>query len=176
MRTLTTLFFITFFSLAVSAQTPFLDGLKTSWNEFKKADLQFYPVPQTTPTKSVDHGKVKVVIFWASWCEFCKAELQMMSRYKKNFPNAELNIIAVNVDTQPQLGNEVAKLYQDDMIFVHDKNSQYKKKMQISKIPLTLIYESNGEFHSAYSGFSNERFSSIRKRISSLLKYGDGEN
>lgn len=160
------------FSEAV-AQTSYA----SSWTEVAKADFQNYrnTSPDVLKTQ-IAKGEVKVVVFWADWCGFCKSELKMLSQFQKNLPAGQLNIIAINQDTKFELGAEKAKLYEDQMLFVHDRNGALKKKLNVMKLPLTLIYSESGEFQTAYSGFSNERFNYIRKRINSLLKKGDGEN
>lgn len=149
----------------------------SSWTEIVKSDFQNYKntTPEALKTQ-ITKGQVKVVVFWADWCGFCKSELKMLSQYQKNLAAGQLNIIAVNQDTRFELGADKAKLYDGQMLFVHDKNGALKKKLNVSKLPLTLIYSEGGEFQTAYSGFSNERFNYIRKRINSLLKNGDGEN
>jgi len=158
--------------LPAAAQNTF----QNSWTEIIKSDLQSYKSLTTEDLKArLSKGQVIVVIFWADWCDFCKSELKMISQYQKNMPAGQVNIIAINQDIKFELGIEKAKLYENELFVVHDRNAALKKKLNVMKLPLTLIYSENGEFQTAYSGFSNERFNYIRKRINSLLKKGDGE-
>lgn len=173
---------LVYLTLCLLLSLPFARALAqtsydSSWTEVQKADLQSYKNTSSDVLKThISRGEVKVVVFWADWCGFCKSELQMLSQYQKSLAEGQLNIIAVNQDTKFELGAEKAKLYENQMVFVHDKNGALKKKLNVMKLPLTLIYNGNGEFQTAYSGFSNERFNYIRKRINSLLKKSGGEN
>lgn len=164
--------------LLLASAVPVLaqDAFHSSWAEISKADLQSYKTLTAEALKmQLNKGQVKVVIFWAEWCDFCKSELRMISQYQKLLPAGQLNIIAINQDTKFELGIEKAKLYENELTVVHDKNAALKKKLNVMKLPLTLIFSESGDFQTAYSGFSNERFNYIRKRINSLLKKGDGE-
>lgn len=151
-------------------------SLRSSWESLLKAELQPYKKASDIPLKThLQNGRVKVVIFWASWCSFCKDELQKMAQFQKGLSENQLNLVAVNVDTGFDLGVEVAKNYQDQMVMVHDKGAALKNKLGVLKLPMTLIYSETGEYITAYSGFNGERFSYIRKRINAQLKNDGGE-
>jgi thiol-disulfide isomerase/thioredoxin len=47
-------------------------------------------------------GKVVYLDFWASWCAPCQAALPALEELRKEFPADQFQVVAVNVDTDPE--------------------------------------------------------------------------
>ena len=47
-------------------------------------------------------GKVVYLDFWASWCPPCLTSLPLLEELRKEFPSDQFQILAVNVDQDPE--------------------------------------------------------------------------
>ena len=61
---------------------PALDGHTIDWAEFR--------------------GKPSVVVFWASWCGYCKREIPRLRQLYQKYHDRGLNVIGVNVDAETE--------------------------------------------------------------------------
>ena len=48
------------------------------------------------------HGKVVIVTFWATWCEPCREELPLLSRYAREHEAQGLVVLGFSLDTTDQ--------------------------------------------------------------------------
>ena len=48
-------------------------------------------------------GKVVILTFWATWCEPCREELPLLSRYARHHANQGLVVLGLSLDTPEQL-------------------------------------------------------------------------
>jgi thiol-disulfide isomerase/thioredoxin len=51
-------------------------------------------------------GKVVYLDFWASWCAPCAAALPALDALRKEFPQDQFRVLAVNVDSDPKLARQ----------------------------------------------------------------------
>ncbi|MEO6927016.1 MAG: TlpA disulfide reductase family protein [Rhodanobacter sp.] len=50
-------------------------------------------------------GKVVIVTFWATWCEPCREELPLLSRYASQHKSQGLVVLGFSLDTPEELAN-----------------------------------------------------------------------
>lgn len=48
-------------------------------------------------------GKIVLVVFWATWCEPCTADLPQIKKLYDDYHDKGFEVIGINLDTQPQL-------------------------------------------------------------------------
>lgn len=87
MQRLALLTLLTFATTSVQAveqgqQAPPFEGTDFSGNEMS------FP--------SVIDGKPTVMIFWATWCPYCKAFMPYLGQIQRDYGDEEINIVAIN--------------------------------------------------------------------------------
>lgn len=170
-RIIRTLLFSLMLLMACSAFAQ--EEFANSWKAISSAQLKSYSqLSSKELTKKLKNDSVKIVIFWADWCEFCDDEMARMSNLEKTLGPEKLAILAVNVDEKFDPNSKKAKQYGDQLVMIHDEGLKLKQKLGIQKLPMTLVFEKN-QFKAAYTGFSGERFGYIRKRVLSMLNQAE---
>lgn len=118
---------------------------------------------------------VKVVSFWASWCEYCQEEMQDLKELSKSENYKKALFVAVNIaDPLPQAKAFMAKTKVDFPV-VYAPGDSLKKQLNLPKLPFVVIFDRQGNAISAYSGYSRERFVLMRKRVGAELSGAGAE-
>ncbi len=102
-------------------------------------------------------GKVIVMDFWATWCGPCRQQHPLYDQVKARFKDRD-DIVFLSIDTdedhsqvKPFLESQkwTQKVYFEDGL---------SSLLQVSSIPMTIIYGKKGEVVSRMPGFLPERF------------------
>ena len=89
-------------------------------------------------------GKVVIVTFWASWCEFCRQELSDLTGYYRDHENEGLSIVAISTDEANDANKvrERARSYPFPVALIADADvSGYGR---IWRLPLTFVIDRHG--------------------------------
>ncbi|MNJ93279.1 thiol-disulfide oxidoreductase [compost metagenome] len=152
----------------------------TKYKDFPKT-LQTLNLSPVGPTKKVnlqEPSEYKVIIFWASWCNFCDRALQDFARYNKTdgFAKNKFSVVAISVDTEKKLADEFFKNREADpsisYSFLEPKKG-LRDILQVTVLPTIYIVDKNNQVLSDYRGYGNETAHYLRKKI---LWYVKNEN
>ena len=69
-------------------------------------------------------GKVVYLDFWASWCGPCRDSFPWMEAMHKKYAAQGLEIIAVNLDQEPELAQKFLKQYAPDFRIEYDAKGE----------------------------------------------------
>jgi len=111
-------------------------------------------------------GRALMVCFWATWCVPCIQELKEVTTYLKNHPDANLDMIGVNVDTSETATDvkPTMKLYGYDFPVILDPNQANVSKYQTAKtLPFSALLTSKGEIAETFSGYSETMFKKVEE-------------
>lgn len=102
-------------------------------------------------------GKVIVMDFWATWCGPCRQQHPLYDQVKEKFKDRD-DIVFLSIDTDEDHSQvkpflEAQKWTQK--VYFEDGLSSL---LQVSSIPMTIIYGKKGEVVSRMPGFLPERF------------------
>lgn len=92
-------------------------------------------------------GEVLVVNLWATWCAPCVEEMPTLGALQRRFAG-RLRVIPISVDSEADLPRARAKLAELSgaaLPFFSDISRGVLFDMQASGMPLTVIYDRNGE-------------------------------
>jgi cytochrome c biogenesis protein CcmG, thiol:disulfide interchange protein DsbE len=89
-------------------------------------------------------GKVIIITFWATWCEYCHEELADLSTYYRDHAQEGLSIVAISVDEAEDAAKvrERARSYPFSVALLADADvSGYGR---IWRLPLTFVIDRRG--------------------------------
>lgn len=103
------------------------------------------------------HGQFTIVTFWASWCDYCKEQLEKTETFQRVLSKYDnVSIILVNALNQEKESAEQAEQYLSDqgidIINVIDYDMKVYEDLGIRKLPTTLILSPRGRLLSAFPG------------------------
>lgn len=93
---------------------------------------------------SVTAGKPAVLIFWATWCPYCKAFMPYLGQIQKDYGEERINIVAVNAKERG-IGDPAAYVADLDfaVIAVADGDA-IAEQYSVRFIPGLMIVDGNG--------------------------------
>ena len=74
-----------------------------SWNGQSADDFTVNAIDGQTHNLSDYHGKNLLVVFWATWCPACKAEIPHLIELRKMYSEDELGILAISNESADDL-------------------------------------------------------------------------
>jgi thiol-disulfide isomerase/thioredoxin len=117
------------------------------------------------------HGKVVIVTFWASWCQYCRKELPMLANIQKLVSPDQLQVVAINRDDRDtfiKLSRALAKAT-PDLIYTFDQGN-ISKAYDADTIPRTLLIDRDGTVAYVHKGYGDNTLDDLAREINNLLK------
>jgi cytochrome c biogenesis protein CcmG, thiol:disulfide interchange protein DsbE len=109
-------------------------------------------------TGSLSNGEQYLIIsFWATWCKPCMQELDAISEQFDSWPKAKkCKVIAISIDDSRSF-NSVKSLvtgrgWEFDVFL--DANQDFKRALNISNIPHTIIVNPAGQIIKRINGYT----------------------
>ncbi len=114
--------------------------------------------------------KIYLLNFWATWCPPCIKEIPELIKLKKKFKN-EIEIIFVSVDSNPNkaIPKFLKKHDFKDIILFIDKKLTLSKKLDVKKMPTTILINDKLEEISRVEGYINWLDELILEDLAKLL-------
>lgn len=132
---------------------------------FEPVDLykEFYP----------QKNKLSLIYFYATWCDACRKNFEIINEIAREFQNTKLNFLALAIDKDLDPDSLQKHLQQYDNLyfkpiylksrdgfgeFVHRNNINYR-----GRIPYLALIDSNGQLVVSFSGIKSRKY--LRKKI-----------
>lgn len=102
-------------------------------------------------------GKVVVLSFWASWCPYCKKELEQVSQIKSvlaEYSDVEY-LLVDKLDTPKETKDKALSYLKENKIpfmTVFDENLKVYKQLGLKVVPTTLIIDEQGVLRAWHAG------------------------
>ena len=119
-------------------------------------------------------SKLTMLVFWASWCAPCRAEIPVLKKLYENLKSKGFSISSISIDEDREKWKGAIK--QEEMPwnqFIVDSSDieSIKKKYDFSSIPFTIISDKEGKSIVRSVGFdSRKSYQERRSFLDSLLK------
>lgn len=117
-------------------------------------------------------GKVRLVNFWASWCEPCRHELPALDAMRNQYKEQGFEIIGISVDKEP----ENAKAFLDKIPVsypvVLDNDFQTAKTYDAQAMPMSYILDRDGKVQAVFTGYSKKKLPAITAAVEATIENG----
>jgi thiol-disulfide isomerase/thioredoxin len=89
-------------------------------------------------------GRVTLVNFWATWCEFCKDEVASMTKLQQQLEGRPLTILLVNYGEAPAKVRAYAKQLSADVRILLDPDQDAARAWRVRVIPSSFLVDAQG--------------------------------
>ncbi len=115
-------------------------------------------------------ARVRVVDFWASWCEPCREQLPLLDRLARTYGERGLAVYAIAFDEdRAQVEAFVAATPVSFPILWERGGGPLADRFQISRLPTTVVVDADGVIRAAHLGFDAAEGVRIEEEVRRLL-------
>ena len=114
-------------------------------------------------------GEVRVVDFWASWCEPCKLALPALEELARDLEGRGLRAYAVSIDdTREALDGYLAR-FPIALPVLWDEGGAEIGRLDLRRMPATLLVDRRGVVRFVHEGWNDRRAAEQRAQVEALL-------
>ncbi len=118
-----------------------------------------------------ERGKVRVVDFWATWCEPCRDELPALDALSRELSARGLAVYGVSFDEDGALIAPFLREVRVGFPILWDRGGdQLAPRFQVMRLPTTLVVDRKGVVRFVHEGWTEERGREQRREIEALLE------
>jgi thiol-disulfide isomerase/thioredoxin len=119
-------------------------------------------------------GKVVLIDFWATWCQPCKKEFPALNRLADNYKDADIVILAINLDKKKENAAEFLQrlglTLSKNMVVLLDPQSAVVSSYAARAMPTSYIVDKAGMIRYVHLGFNEADPARWVAEIEPLLK------
>jgi len=117
-----------------------------------------------------EQGKVRVVDFWATWCEPCKEQLPELDLLARELGSRGLSVYGISFDEDPaQIPEFLAQTPVRFRILWDRGGDQLAARFEVARLPTTLLVDRRGIIRFVHQGWSETRAAEQRRQVEQLL-------
>ncbi len=105
---------------------------------------------------SASRGKVVALVFWASWCGRCRAELPLLEKLQQGVGREHLDVIAVNFKESLRDYRTLRRNLKYTMTMTHDGDGAIGETYGVRGIPHLVLIDRAGKIAYINVGFDSE--------------------
>jgi len=116
-------------------------------------------------------GKVIYLDFWASWCPPCLVSIPIMNEMRNRLQadGVDFEVIAINVDSDPEDGIEFLLDNPVDFIVLSDPDGNTPAEYSLKGMPTSYLINQQGNIVMVHEGFKRSDRHVIENQISLLI-------
>lgn len=90
-------------------------------------------------------GKLVLLVFWTTWCPYCKISLPRLSQVYEKYHRDGLEIIAVNIREPNKAVKKFVETYNLPYLITIDNSGNVAKQYQIKGVPTYVLISTSGK-------------------------------
>ena len=139
--------FLTFFAALMFGVTALAQSLPVR-------DMENAQGKTVSSTTLIDGKTPFAVTFWASWCKFCRKELDALAEQAPDW-DRPLRIYAICEDDARSIARAKALAAGSEWPaeILYDPNGEFKRALNVSDIPHVFVFDKNGRQVWSHVGF-----------------------
>ena len=163
MNTLKFLILLVFFkfNFSIAAEPLPFNNIVLHKNPLQVSQVKFKDFYLKDIEVNKNDGKIKVINFWATWCQPCKKEMPSLD----NFSNLSKDILIYPVNLEKPNKDKTRKFYQDlnlkNLKIYFDPEFELTKQFKLRGVPTTILLNKEGNEFARIIGdinFEDEKF------------------
>lgn len=119
-------------------------------------------------------GQYVLFDVWATWCGPCKKAMKSYIQNYSRFEKAGIRIVAISVDSKPELAADYAKKENLPFTVLHDSNKATKEHWGVTGIPTMFLVDPQGKVLIKEIGFDD--FAGLWKEIGTVMNVSKYDN
>jgi len=116
-----------------------------------------------------ESGRVRVIDFWATWCEPCREALPALDALARELGPRGLSVYGVSVDEDRDRIQEFLATVRVSFPILWDKGAVAVSRFDVSYMPVTLLVDRKGVIRHVHQGWNPSSASAERREIEALL-------
>ena len=115
-------------------------------------------------------GTVRVVDFWATWCEPCLQQLPALDRLLRAHQADGLRVYAVSVDEDRAQVEAFLAAEPLGLTVLWDKGgARHTERLDVQRLPTTLVVDRAGRVRYVHQGYDRSNEDTVAREVSRLL-------
>jgi len=117
-----------------------------------------------------DAGKVRVVDFWATWCDPCRDQLPFLDRLSAKYATRGLAVYGVSFDEDKSAVEHFLTQMRLSFTILWDKGGDVlAEPLEVTRLPTTLFVDRKGVVRDVHLGFEASEEKDLEKLVEKLL-------
>jgi thiol-disulfide isomerase/thioredoxin len=115
-------------------------------------------------------GQVRVIDFWATWCEPCKEAMPVLDGIARELGPRGVRVFGISIDDDPA---QIARYLGERPVsfpILWDKDSARLNRLGVSFMPVTLLVDRRGVIRHVHQGWDSRRAQVERAEVEALLR------
>ena len=118
---------------------------------------------------AADVGRVRVVDFWATWCEPCKDAMPVLDALARELGPRGLSVYGVSIDEdRAQVADFLAR-FPVGFRILWDEGAVRVSRFDVRYMPVTIIVDRRGVIRHVHQGWDAAKARQQRRQIEALL-------
>lgn len=141
-------------------------------------DVNLYTLDgiQVNASEISNNDKPMVMVFWKTNEKNCCNQLNMINDvYQDFFEPKEVKVVAICIDCKGSIQHIKPFVFGHNLDFevYIDKNGDFRRSMNVSQVPFTILYDDKMEVYCQYVGYCNGSEDFLCKKIENCLAASD---
>ena len=129
------------------------------------ADLAGREVSVTQPD-----GRVRIVDFWATWCDPCREQLPFLGRLSSVYGPGGLSVYGVSFDEDRAEVQRFLERTPVPFAILWDKGgASLADRLEVTRLPTTLVLDRRGVVREVHLGYDKDEEGKIEATVRALL-------